>query len=78
MKKASDEGYIIKQKPSASDLMGFWDYLEFYPQADDPNYDGVHSGGIKGIAQDAPETAKEAFKKFQKKREEEKRNLIKC
>ena len=61
-----------------SDVEEFWDYVEFYPGANDPDYDGIHSGGIKGIAEDAPETAKEAFKKFMKKKEEEKRNLIKC
>ena len=51
------------------DLLG---YLEYYPYDDDPNYDGIHSGGIKGIKPDAPETAKKAFEKFQKKQEEAK------
>ena len=55
----------------------FWEYLEFYPYDDDPNYDGIHSGGIKGLVADAPDTAKEAFKKFQKMEEEAKRNHIK-
>lgn len=52
----------------------FWNYLEFYPYDDDPDYDGIHSGGIKGIKPDAPETAKVAFEEFQKMQEEAKRN----
>lgn len=44
----------------------FWKYLEFYPDEDEPGFDGIHYGGIKGIAPDAPNTAMEAFNEYQK------------
>lgn len=44
----------------------FWQYLDFYPDEDEPGFDGVHYGGIKGIRDDAPETVKEAFREYQK------------
>lgn len=42
----------------------FWDYLEYYPCEDEPEYDGVHNGDIKGIQSSAPESAKKAFEKW--------------
>jgi hypothetical protein len=48
----------------------FWDYLIFYPEEDEDDFDGVHYGGIKGIQDNAPPSAKEAFAKY---REEQKR-----
>jgi hypothetical protein len=48
----------------------FWDYLVFYPDEDEPNFDGVHYGGIKGIMDDAPDNAKKAFSEYQKDVEE--------
>lgn len=44
----------------------FWKFLEFYPDEDEPGFDGIHYGGIKGIAPDAPKTAREAFNEYQK------------
>lgn len=44
---------------------GFLEYLELYPDEDEPGFDGVHYGGIRGIREDAPESAKEAFKEYQ-------------
>ena len=46
----------------------FWDYLIFYPEEDEDGFDGVHYGGIKGIRDDAPQSAKEAFIKYQEER----------
>lgn len=50
---------------SESQMNMFQEYLEFYPDEDEPGFDGVHYGGIKGIRQDAPEAAKEAFMEYQ-------------
>lgn len=55
----------------------FWKYLEFYPFEDDPDYDGIHSGGIKGIRDDAPDDAKSAFLKFQEELEDARKKGIK-
>jgi hypothetical protein len=46
------------------DAKSFWNYLEFYPESDEEGYDGEHDGGIKGIRDDAPKEAKEAYKKY--------------
>ena len=54
---------------SNTELEKFWEYLEFYPDEDELDFDGVHYGGIKGISDDAPESAKKAFSEYQKKRE---------
>ncbi len=43
----------------------FSDFLEQYPCEDEPGYDGVHDGGIIGIREDAPESAKKAFAEYQ-------------
>ena len=55
----------------------FWDYLVYYPDEDEEGYDGIHAGGIKGIRDDAPEEAKEAFYKFMEERNEAIANGIK-
>lgn len=47
-------------------VKAFWDYLEFYPEEDEPDYDGIHDGGIKGIREDAPKAAKEAYLEYVK------------
>ena len=47
-------------------LAEFWKYIEFYPDEDEPDFDGVHYGGIKGISEDAPESARKAFAEYQK------------
>ena len=44
----------------------FWEWLIFYPEIDETNYDGVHDGGVMGIQKDAPKEAKEEFKKYMK------------
>lgn len=49
------------------DVKEFWDYLEFYPEEDDADFDGVHYGGIKGIRPDAPPEAKIAFQEHMEK-----------
>lgn len=48
----------------ASFLKKFWQYLVFYPESDEPDYDGEHDGGIKDIREDAPESAKKAYAEF--------------
>ncbi len=50
---------------SCVELEKFWEYVVFYPGMDEAGYDGVHSGGVKGIREDAPETAKKAFAEYQ-------------
>ena len=50
-------------------LAEFWKYIEFYPDEDEPDFDGVHYGGIKGISEDAPESARKAFAEYQKEQE---------
>lgn len=42
----------------------WWEYAIFYPEEDEPGYDGVHDGGIKGISDDAPDEAKKAFDEY--------------
>lgn len=46
----------------------FRDYLIFYPEEDESGFDGVHYGGIKGIKDDAPQSAKEAFAQYQEEK----------
>lgn len=45
-------------------MIGFREYLIYYPEEDETDYDGVHSGGIKGICDDAPDEVKKEFEKF--------------
>lgn len=47
----------------------FWDYLIYYPEEDEDDFDGIHYGGIKGIRDDAPAMAKKEFARFQEERE---------
>ena len=42
----------------------FWDYIEYYPEEDEPGFDGIHYGGIKGLNENAPDSAKKAFAKY--------------
>lgn len=42
----------------------FWNFLEFFPDEAEAGFDGVHHGGIKGIRDDAPVEAKEAFQAY--------------
>lgn len=42
----------------------FIDYLEYYPEEDEPDFDGVHFGGMKGLRSDAPESAIKAWKEY--------------
>lgn len=58
-------------------LEKFWKYLEYYPDEDEPGFDGVHYGGIKGVSNDAPESAKKAFTEYKKMQEELKEKGIK-
>ena len=57
-----------------AELSLFWDYLTFFPEEDEDGFDGIHYGGIKGIRDDAPESAKEAFAKYQEKQQEALKN----
>ena len=59
------------------EVKAFWEYLEFYPESDEEGYDGTHDGGIKGIREDAPSSAKEQFAEYQKKLATAKENGIK-
>ncbi len=54
-----------------------WCYIEFYPEEDEPDFDGVHFGGIKGIRRDAPDNIKALFKKYQDEQEEAAKNHCK-
>lgn len=60
------EGKLPSQarKCSKDEFEKFAEYVIYYPEEDDPDFDGEHYGGIKGIADDAPEDAKYAFKKY--------------
>ena len=58
-------------------VKAFWDYIEYYPNEDEDGYDGIHSGGIKGIREDAPQEAKQSFNEFVKEVNEAKANGIK-
>lgn len=41
-------------------------YLVYYPGEDEEGYDGVHDGGIKGMSDNAPDSARKAFEDFMK------------
>ena len=47
----------------------FVPYLEFYPETGEEGADGIHDGEIKGLREDAPEDAREAFAAFLSRRE---------
>lgn len=36
----------------------------YWPAEDEEGYDGVHDGGIKGLADNAPAWAQEAYKEY--------------
>lgn len=55
----------------------FIEYVEFYPDEDEPGFDGIHYGGVKGIRRDAPESAKKAFAEHLEWEEELKKEGIK-
>lgn len=44
----------------------FWDYVEMYPDEDEPDFDGVHYGGIKGLSANAPDHARKAYAEYNK------------
>lgn len=48
----------------------WWEYVIFYPREDEPDYDGVHDGGIKGLSVDAPEDVRKAFEQYLKEEAE--------
>lgn len=52
-----------------NEVKAFWDYLEYYAEEDEEDYDGIHSGGVKGIRADAPDSAKKAYKEYLKKKD---------
>lgn len=55
----------------------FWDYLIFYPEEDEEGFDGIHYGGIKGIQDNAPQVAKEAYAKYWEEQEKAKKRGLK-
>ena len=42
----------------------FIEYVEMYPDDDEPGFDGVHFGGWKGLVPGAPASAVEAWEKY--------------
>lgn len=52
------------------EVKDFWEYLEYYPEEDEPGYDGIHDGGIKGISENAPQSVKEQYAVYAKKQED--------
>lgn len=44
----------------------WWEYLTFYLEEDEPDYDGVHSGGIKGVRNDAPRDVNKEYEEYMK------------
>lgn len=58
-------------------MKDFKNYLIFYPDEDEPGFDGIHYGDIKGIREDAPESAKKAFAEYQEWQEKLKKEGIK-
>ncbi len=59
-----------------NDVKDFWEYLIFYPYEDDEDYDGIHDGGIKGILEDAPNEAKQAFLQYKKRKQKLKKSVL--
>lgn len=47
--------------PMTQFCMRFDPYLEYYPGPGEEGADGIHDGEIKGLREDAPEDAREAF-----------------
>ena len=47
----------------------FAEYLIYFPEEDSPEFDGIHYGGIKGISEKAPESAKTAYAAYMLKLE---------
>ena len=62
---------------SWENVKDFWEYLEYYPNEDEEGYDSIHSGGIKGLRPDAPESAKKAYAEWMKLQKEYERLGIK-
>ena len=42
----------------------FIDYVEYYPNEDEPGFDGVHYGGMKGLKSGVPESAVTAWNNY--------------
>ena len=50
-------------------MMTGFEYLKyaiFYPEEDEPDYDGTHKGGVKTLRDDAPEWAWEQYNAHRK------------
>lgn len=56
----------------------WWEYAVFYPDVDEPDYDGIHSGGLKGIRDDAPQEMKDAYEQFLKDEAKAKADGVIC
>ena len=52
------------------DFVEWLEYAEYYPEEDEPGFDGVHYGGVKGVKADAPEWAKKAYEEDQRMQRE--------
>jgi len=48
----------------------FEDYIEHWPFPDQPGFDGIHYGGIKGLKPGAPDEAIQAYAKYVAEAEE--------
>lgn len=51
----------------------FSEYMEFYPDEDEPGFDGIHYGEFKCLSDDAPESARKAFEEYEKIMEDAKK-----
>lgn len=51
---------------SRTEFEKFAKYIIFFPDEDDPDFDGEHYGGIKGLSDEAPEEARIAFESYMK------------
>lgn len=47
-------------------IPNWYDYAVFYPEEDEPDFDGVHYGGLKGVRDDAPQEIKDAYTQYLK------------
>lgn len=42
----------------------WWDYAIFYPDEDEKGFDGIHYGGIKGVAENTPLKIRKEYEKY--------------
>lgn len=60
--------------PDMMELLNkFREYKIFYPDEDEPGFDGIHYGDFKCLSEDAPESARKAYEEYEKILEEVKK-----